>query len=137
MVKNSVILSKLSTIEEYLTKLSGYMPASFEDFKDDWGLQKIVERSLQVMIEIMIDIAERIIAKKNILPPETSAEAMRKLQEIGAIKNHESYVKMIRFQNLVVHNYDSIDIEILYSIITKDINDIKMFMDEIRIYEGI
>jgi uncharacterized protein YutE (UPF0331/DUF86 family) len=137
MVKNGVILSKLSTIEEYITKLNGYLPASFEEFKDDWGLQKIAERSLQVMIEIMIDIAERIIAQKDVLPPETSAEAMKKLQEIGAIKNHESYVKMIRFRNLVVHNYDSIDIEILYSIITKDINDIKMFMDEIRIYEGI
>ena len=137
MVKNVVILSKLSTIEEYLTKLNEYLPASFGDFKDDWGLQKIVERSLQVMIEIMIDIAERIIAQKNILPPETSAEAMKKLQELGVIKNHESYAKMIRFRNFVVHNYDSIDVEILYSIVTKDINDIKMFMDEIRAYEGI
>ena len=39
----------------------------------------MVERVLQVMVEIVIDIAERIIALKNAGPVESSAQAIKKL----------------------------------------------------------
>jgi len=77
---NGVILSKLAIIEDYLKRMQEYLPVSLEQFKADWGLQKIVERSLQVMIEIMIDIAERIVAQKGITPQKTAADTLRQLK---------------------------------------------------------
>ncbi len=135
MTKNSVILSKLAVIEEYLTNLQNYLPVSFDQFKDDWGLQKITERSLQVMIEVMIDIAERIIAKKKVVPPETSADAIALLQEMGVVKNRDAYIKMVLFRNFVVHDYASVDVKILYSILEKNLPDFRNFMIEIKDYE--
>ncbi len=137
MTKNGVILSKLTIIEEYLIKLDQYIPISLEKLKEDWGLQKIIERSLQVMVEVMIDIAERIIASNDLLPPVTSAEGIQKLQELKVIKNAEQYIKMVRFRNLIVHNYESIDIEILHSIVNNNLGDFKMFADEIKTHEKI
>jgi len=137
VVQNGVLISKLAIIEEYLKKLQGYFPVSLEQFSSDWGLQKIVERSLQVMIEVMIDIAERIVAQKGILPQKTAADTLKKLRELSIIQNDEAYIKMVRFRNLVVHQYDSIDMGILYSIVQNNLEDFRMFIDEIKKYEGI
>ncbi len=136
-MQNGIILSKISVIEEYVLKLQNYVPASFDQFQADWGLRKIWERSLQVMIEVMIDIAERIIATKDVVPQKTAAETMKKLRELGIIKNDDTYIKMVRFRNLVVHNYDSIDAGILFAIVNNNLNDFKSFVDEIKQYEGI
>ena len=137
VVQNGVVVSKLAIIEEYLEKLQDYMPASVEQFASDWGLQKIAERSLQVMIEVMIDIAERILAQKGVAPQKTATETMKKLHDLGIAQNVDAYTKMVRFRNLVVHQYASIKTEILYSILKNNLNDFRMFIDEIQKYEGI
>ena len=137
MVGNGVIVAKLAIIEEYLKKLQEYFPVSLEQFKSDWGLQKIIERSLQVMIEVMTDIAERIIAQKGITPQKTAADSLKKLKELGIIQSYDAYSKMVRFRNLVVHQYDSIELGILYSIVQNNLDDFKKFIDEIKKYEGI
>ena len=124
-------------IEEYLEKWKTYFPVSLEQFSADWGLQKIVERSLQVMIEVMTDIAERILAEKGVAPQKTTTETMRKLHELGIIQNVDAYTKMVRFRNLVVHQYDSIKTEILYSIVQNNLLDFRTFIDELQKYEGI
>ncbi len=136
-MKNGIILSKLSVIEAYLLKLNEYLPVSLERFKADWGLRKIFERSLQVMIEAMIDIGERIIAQKQMTAQKTAADTFKRLCDLGVIQDNETYIKMVRFRNLVVHNYDSIDPVILYDIIQKHLTDFKNFTDEIKNYENL
>jgi len=95
VVGNGVIVAKLAIIEEYLKKLQEYFPVSLEQFKSDWGLQKIVERSLQVMIEVMTDIAERIIAQKGITPQKKAADTLKKLKELGIIQGDDAYIRMV------------------------------------------
>jgi uncharacterized protein YutE (UPF0331/DUF86 family) len=137
VVQNGVVVSKLAIIEEYLEKLQGYLPVSMEQFASDWGLQKITERSLQVMIEVMIDIAERILAHKGVAPQKTATDTIKKLQDLAITRNGDAYTKMVRFRNLVVHQYASIKTEIVYSILKNNLNDFKMFIDEIQAYDGI
>lgn len=137
MVKNDIIISKLSRIDEYLIKLENYLPVSYDELKNDWGLQKIIERSLQFMVEVMIDIAERIIARKGGAPPVTSADAISRLKDLGVVQNVDTYTQMVRFRNLLVHNYDTLDIKILHSIITERLDDFKKFKKEIIRYENI
>jgi uncharacterized protein YutE (UPF0331/DUF86 family) len=137
MEKNGVILSKLAIIDEYLLKLRIYLPVTIDGLKKDWGLQKIIERSLQVMVEAMIDIAERIISKKGGAPVSTSSEAISRLKDMGVIGDADTYMKMVRFRNLLVHNYDSLDIDILYSVINNHLADFEKFKKEILKNEGI
>ncbi len=136
-MKNGVILSKVSSMESYLLKLKGYIPVDLESFRNDWGVQKIAERSLQVLIEGMIDIAGRIIARSGGTPPPTSAEAIERLGLMGILTDTEKYVKMVRFRNLIVHNYEAIDPEILYVILTGKLSDFYDFISEIKKHENI
>ena len=89
------------------------------------------------MIESMIDIAERIVAQQGITPQKTAADTVKKLNEMGVIQSCDAYIKMVRFRNLVVHQYASIDMGILYSLVQNNLDDFKKFIDEIKKYEGI
>jgi len=50
-------------------------------------------------------------------PSNTSAENMKKLEQLGIIRSFDDYANMVRFRNFIVHRYEKIDIEIIYSII--------------------
>ena len=134
-MENGVIINKLARIEEYLTKLKKITPTTFEEFKNDWRTQMIVERGLQILIEIIIDVANRLIAIKNWGPTTSSADSIRLLALKKVISSEEPYLKMTRFRNFIIHDYDKIDREIVYSILTKNMDDIKRFRDEVLEYE--
>ena len=77
---NGVIQRKLSLLDDQVGRLKTHLEnVTEEEFKDDWVLRSMAERALQVCAEIMIDIAERIIAIKAAGPVATSVEAMRRL----------------------------------------------------------
>ena len=134
-MENGVIRNKLSRIEEYITKLEGIMPSDFEEYKRDWKTRMIAERILQILIEIVIDSANRLIAIKGWGPTTSSADSIRLLAIKKVISSEEPFLKMIKFRNFIVHDYDKVDDSIVYSVITRHLNDIRSFRDEIINYE--
>ncbi len=132
MKTNGVIQRKLALLDKHLLNLRNeFNGVSLEDFRESWVLQRMAERVLQVMIEICIDVAERIIALKGAGPAATGSEAIEKLAILGVIQSVEPYVEMVRFRNLIVHQYEEIDPEILYSIVSTKLDDFRRFRDEI------
>ena len=132
MKANGVVQRKLALLDKHLLNLRDeFKDVSLEDFRESWVLQRMAERVLQVMIEICIDVAERIIALKGAGPAATGSEAIEKLAALGVIQSVEPYVEMVRFRNLIIHQYEEIDPEILYSIVSKKLDDFRRFRDEI------
>lgn len=134
-MQNDVIQNKLARIEAYLTKLQEIIPDEFKGFEKDWRTQMIAERGLQILIEIIIDVANRLIAIKNWGPTTSSADSIRLLVLKKVISSEEPYLKMIKFRNFIVHDYDRVDNAIVYSILTENLDDIRKFRDEVLNYE--
>lgn len=133
-MKNGVILRKMQEMEATIRNVRPYLPGSFEEFASDWGRQKILERALQILIEAMVDIGERIVALTASTPCETSADVMLRLQDFAVIQDASRYVPMVRFRNFLVHQYDQVDLAIVYSLATKRLVDFEHFLSEIRGY---
>jgi uncharacterized protein YutE (UPF0331/DUF86 family) len=132
MKYNGVIQRKFTLLDKHLLELQNHLKdVSFATFKNDWALRCMTERSLQVMVEIVIDVAERIIAIQNAGPAATSAESLEKLEKLGVIKSAQFYGNMIKFRNLIVHQYEEIDPEIVFSIAKEQLDKFRMFRDEI------
>lgn len=91
VMNNAVIQNKLSRIEEYLTKLESVTPAELIAYEKEWKTQMIAERGLQLLIEIMIDVANRLIAVKNWGPTTSSADSIRLLALKKVISSEEPY----------------------------------------------
>jgi len=132
MEYNAVIHRKFALLDKYLIQLQNELKTvNIETFKNDWALQRMTERVLQVMVEIVIDVAERIIARKNAGPTATAAEAMEKLVELAVLKSAKPYADMVRFRNLIVHQYEEIDPTIVFNIAKNQIDAFRQFRDEI------
>jgi uncharacterized protein YutE (UPF0331/DUF86 family) len=129
---NGVIQRKFALLDEFAIKLEASLDGvPLDQFKQDWVLQRMTERSLQVMIEIVIDIAERLLALENKGPAATAAEALNKLAILGVLKSSQPYGDMVRFRNLIVHQYEEIEPKILYDLAVNKINDFRKFREEI------
>lgn len=66
---NGIIQRKLALMDQQLVRLEGHLRnVTLERFVADWTLRTISERTIQVCAEIMIDVAERIIAVAGVGP---------------------------------------------------------------------
>jgi len=134
MERNGIIQRKLALLDKYLTRLENeFEDVDIQRFKKNWALQRMTERVLQVMVEVVVDIAERIIALEKAGPTATAAEAMERLVELKIIKSVQPYTNMIRFRNLFVHQYEEIDPEIVFNIAKNKLESFRRFRDEIDI----
>lgn len=129
---NGVIESKLRVIEEKLAEIESWQIDSFAKLKESSLLQNAVERALQVAIEAVIDSGERILALEKQPPANTSTEVIYNLQELGIISSNPAYADMIRFRNFIVHRYEKIDLEIIYSVVKTKLPVFRQYVDEIR-----
>lgn len=129
---NGVIQRKLALLDDQVQRLKKHTAGlTGEAFRDDWVVRSMSERAVQVCAEIVIDIAERLIALHNAGPVATAADAIDKLHDLGIIQSAEPYRSMVRMRNLIVHQYDVIDPAILYEVITSRLDDFLLFRNEI------
>ena len=132
MKYNGIIENKLRIIEEKVETIMNWKIKSLQDLESDSMLHMAVERALQVSIEAMIDVAERILALINIPPQNSSAMSLNKLQELDILADASDYTDMIRFRTFIVHRYENIDLEIVFSILSSKLGLFRKFVDEIR-----
>jgi uncharacterized protein YutE (UPF0331/DUF86 family) len=112
MVDKTLILKKLSNVEEYLKQIKEFSDISVKVYDANWKIQRIVERTLQIMIESCLDVAGHIISDAGFRVPETYVDMFRILTENGILKEKQlaALEKMARFRNIVVHDYAKIDL---------------------------
>jgi uncharacterized protein YutE (UPF0331/DUF86 family) len=128
MVDETLILRKLAELDEYNSQVKEYEQITVAQYLDDWKIQRIVERTLQMMIETCLDIASHIIADKELRVPMSYSDTFKVLHEEKIVSSElfGALDKMAKFRNVVVHHYEKIDAEIVVSILKKDLKD---FMD--------
>ena len=133
MVDKTLILRKLAELEEYLGQVKEYASITVNQYSKDWKAQRIVERTLQMMIEICADIAGHIISDRGYRVPATYADTFRVLCENGILNRDlfETMEKMAKFRNIIVHHYDKVDTEIVIGILRKDLDDFSAFKNAI------
>ncbi len=136
MVDKTLILRKLSALDEYLNQISEYANITLEAYAGDWKIQRIIERTLQMMIETCLDISGHIISDEKFRMPETYADMFRILVEKSILSQSriDAFEKMARFRNIVVHDYERIDPEIVIGILKNNLGDFEDFKASIIKY---
>jgi uncharacterized protein YutE (UPF0331/DUF86 family) len=136
LVDKAVILRKLSELETYLKQVGEYSGTTLQDYSADWRTQRIVERTLQMMIETCADIAGHIVSDRGMRTPTGYADAFSALKEIGVIGADLCAImeRMAKFRNVVVHQYEGVDAEIVIVILAKHLSDFEQYRDAILAY---
>ena len=133
MVDEVLILRKLSELDEYYQQIKEYEKTTVAKYSDDWKIQRIIERTLQMMIETCVDVASHIIADRECRVPKSYSDTFKVLEEEGVVSSGLSSAleKMAKFRNIVVHHYDKVDAEIVVSILKKNLADFMSYKDAI------
>ena len=133
MVDEALILRKLSELDDYYKQIGEYKKITVAKYTGDWKIQRIIERTLQMMLETCVDIAGHIIADKGYRIPKSYGDTFRVLYEEKILNSKQvsALEKMAKFRNIVVHHYDKVDAEIVVGILRKDLKDFVDFRDAI------
>jgi len=133
MVDETLILRKLGELDEYYRQIREYHKITVSQYSGDWKVQRIIERTMQMMIETCVDIAGHIISDQGYRIPKSYSDAFEVLHEeqILSDKLFAALEKMAKFRNVVVHQYDKVDAEIVVGILKKDLKDFRGYRDAI------
>jgi uncharacterized protein YutE (UPF0331/DUF86 family) len=129
-------MRKIAELERYQEQIGEFAGIGLEEYQKEWKVQRIVERTLQMMIEASADIANHIVSDGRMRPPTSYADTFLVLRENDVISPELFSVmeKMAKFRNIVVHQYESVDAEIVILVLRKHLDDFTKFRDAVLAY---
>lgn len=129
MLDKNVILARLARLDEYVSRLKRFENISLKEYLNDYDLQAIVERNLQLAIQVCIDIANYIVARKKLTFPVEQENIFLILgrEEIIPQKLAARIKGMVNFRNILVHDYMAIDSQKVYRILKQGLKDFSEF----------
>jgi uncharacterized protein YutE (UPF0331/DUF86 family) len=131
---NKVLITKFEMLDEHINFLKEIGRLSLEEFihsKRDYGS---AERFLHISIEILIDVGNHIISQNGWESAHWYQDIATIFQEKGYIDSElcAIWIKMIKFRNLLVHEYAKIDKKEVYKVLQNHLDDLvkiqKMFV---------
>lgn len=131
LTKNGVVLGKLQSLDETLTEIQSLGRISADQLRKDWKTRRAVERDLQVLVEVVIDVCHRILALHEQAPAPTSADAITRCIALGVLADRPEYRRMVQFRNVIVHRYEQVHVDILVDIVNNRLGDFRTFRDEV------
>ncbi len=138
MVRDDIVLERLIRLRDEVSYLQeeSSRTRSLHEYVENVRLKKAVERSLQVAVEVCLDVGRRIIARERFRYPEDNQDVFRILAEERIVPDEllPNLLDMARFRNLIVHDYARIDDARVYAILKKHLGDFVAFADAVRTY---
>ena len=133
MTNFSVLENKASAIKKYLKILEDYKKYSKNQIESDLQVRGALERYLYLAIQSAIDLAEAVIAFKGYRKPATLRESFQILSEQGVVSSELSkkLSAMVGFRNIVAHDYEDLNYDIVYDILQNRLKDIEKFSDAV------
>ena len=134
MTDLSVIENKLSSITKYLSILDNFKKYSRDTLENDLVVRGAAERYLYLVTQSAIDLAEAVISYKKLRKPTTMSEGFHILGEEKFIDSKlvQQMAKLVGFRNIMAHDYQRVDYDIVYDILQFKLEDIEAFLDSVR-----
>ena len=131
---NDIVLNKKESIERCIKQIRTYYGLPSEaPFAEDYLRQDAVALNLQRACEQCIDLANYVIKVRKLGLPKESKESFRLLAANRIIPDDlaKRLEGMIGFRNVLVHEYQRMDIQLMVDVIENRLDDLLLFTDYI------
>lgn len=128
-----VIATRLQKLDDYVRRLQQLQQITLDEYIDDETMQAVVERWMQLSIQACMDVASYLIAELGLRSPDDPENVFATLGQESIISPDlaRRMTGMVRFRNILVHDYLEIDSEIVYRGLTTELDDFQRFAREI------
>ena len=126
---DDVVLNKAATIERCVGRIRVEFQALEGSLRQDVLRQDSIVLNLQRACEASIDLAMHIVRIRTLGIPQESRDAFGLLETDGGLEADlaDRMKKMVGFRNVAVHDYRSLDLDIVRSIIVQNLGDFLEF----------
>jgi uncharacterized protein YutE (UPF0331/DUF86 family) len=124
-----ILRNKLESLIRCVHRIESKRPDSLNILLNDMDRQDIIVLNLERAVQTCVDIGAHVLADYDVSTPVSMADVFRTLakKEIVVDALAERLAKSVGFRNIAVHQYQSINWEIVYSIITAHLDDFRLF----------
>lgn len=131
-----IILAKTDSLRRCINRIEEKTPSKSDVLQRDLDLQDIISVNLERAVQCCVDIAAHALAMSNEPPPSTMSEGFEMLGQLGVIddKTAQRMKSAVGFRNISVHEYQKIDWQIVYTIITVHLDDFKEFIRQVVVW---
>lgn len=126
-IDKQVVLSRLEAARGETKYLKDeILKRSIEEILSSGTLRRAMERSVQVLIEALLDVCRHLVSAMGLGPAETYVEFIEKLVEAQYFPYDfgERLKGFVRLRNIIVHRYLHIDYRVLYRKIRELVEEI-------------
>ena len=133
-----VVDNKIEALRRCVVRVELKTPPSVSLLIDDIDSQDIIVLNLERAVQTCVDIGLHIIADTEMTVPDSMAETFRTLGRLNVLTEDvaEHLSKAVGFRNTAVHAYQELDWEIVYSIVTKRMDDFRAFALQVLEFSG-
>lgn len=130
------IIAKLERLDEYLRYLREIQKVNKKAFLNDFHFFGLAERYLQLAIEAIMDAGKLLLIEEGLEKPDQNQEVLSVLYAKKVIpkKVIEKLSGIANFRNILVHDYEKIDREIIYQKLQHNLEDFVYFKKSVLAY---
>lgn len=133
-MRKTRIEQKLAELDTYLNELQLILPNP-EDYTKNLVTRRAAEKTLELCIETVLDIANLIVSEENLGFPDDETHAIQLLStSIIPEELAKQLLRMKGFRNILIHRYAAIQPELVISYLTDHIKDFSEFKQAITKY---
>jgi uncharacterized protein YutE (UPF0331/DUF86 family) len=131
---NEVLFNKLQRLKEELKYLLDNQLKFISTLKSSIDTKKIVERSVYLCAEIILDMADLLLIKMGYPKPSSYSDSIFKLGDYGLIPKEFAYkfAYIAGLRNFLAHDYQKDTIPELEKFLEKGLKDIEYFLRSIE-----
>jgi uncharacterized protein YutE (UPF0331/DUF86 family) len=118
---NEIIVNKLIKMEKYISELEKFKPNTFKEYKNDQLKRYAIERLIQLIIDLALDINNMLIKRSDRYPAQDYYSSFLELIDLEILS--EEFAKDIApstgIRNRLVHEYEEVDDKVVYQNLDK------------------
>jgi uncharacterized protein YutE (UPF0331/DUF86 family) len=121
---------KLESLRRCIRRVESRLPKDVDTLRKDLDAQDIVSLNLTRAVQMCVDVASHWLAEHSeVTAPRTMGQVFEALADAGVISSGlaERMRKSVGFRNVMVHNYDEVNWQIVYSICHDHLDDFRAF----------
>jgi len=124
-----VVEQKLESLRRCIMRINEKCPPTSKELSKDQDIQDILSLNLTRAVQLSVDIGTHIISGMDIPPPNTMGQTFDILVELNILDTVTAIQlkKAVGFRNIAVHNYETINWDIVYAIATEYLKDFTCF----------
>jgi len=133
MVDKDLILAKAGSVKRHFDRIKAKSDTDMATFMRDLDRQESIAFNMHLAIQNCMDIAAHIISDEGLGVPGSAGEMFFILQENGFLSADlaDRMVKAVGFRNLLMHEYQKIDLQRLHKAAEQNVDDLIEYLSAV------